>query len=112
MVSKYRNIKSGGYDSLKEKRRATELRLLERAGCISDLKEQVPFELIPSQYETVGGKKRCIEQICSYIADFTYIEKGSLVVEDVKSPITRENPTYIIKRKLMLHVHGIKIKEK
>lgn len=112
MVSKYRNIKSGGYDSRKEKRRAEELRLLQRSGHISDLKEQVRFELIPSQYDTVNGKRMCIEQSCSYVADFSYVEDGITVVEDVKSAITRENPTYIIKRKLMLHVHGIKIKEK
>ena len=112
MVNKYHNQKTSGYDSKKEKRRADELILLQRAGHISCLKEQVRFELIPSQYEIVNGKKKCIEQACFYIADFTYTENGSPIVEDVKSPITRSNPVYIIKRKLMLHVHGIKIREK
>lgn len=112
MASKYRNQRASDYDSKKEKRRSDELKLLERASLISDLKEQVRFELIPSQYAIVNGKKKCIEQSCFYIADFTYIENGILIVEDVKSPITRSNPVYIIKRKLMLHVHGIKIREK
>lgn len=110
MASKYHNQRASGYDSKKEKRRSDELKLLERAGLLSDLKEQVRFELIPSQYAIVNGKKKCIEQSCFYIADFTYIENGFLIVEDVKSPIT--HPAYIIKRKLMLHVHRIKIKEK
>lgn len=112
MVSKYHNQKISGYDSKKEKQRACELKLLQKAGYISDLKEQVRFELIPAQYIIEYGKKRCIEKSCYYIADFTYFENGSLIVEDVKSPITRSNPLYIIKRKLMLYRHGIIIREK
>lgn len=112
MVSKYHSQKTSGYDSKKEKHRADELRLLQRAGHISDLQEQVRFELIPSQYKIVNGKKKCIEQACFYIADFTYVENESFIVEDVKSPITRANPVYIIKRKLMLQMHGVKIREK
>ena len=112
VVSKYHSQRTSGYDSKKEKYRADELKLLQKAGHISSLKEQVRFELIPSQYTIINGKKKCIEQSCFYIADFTYIENGFLIVEDVKSPITRSNPVYIIKRKLMLHVHGIKIREK
>lgn len=108
---KYRNKKSGGYDSKKERRRAFELRMLEKAGEIESLKEQVPYELIPSQYETINGKRKCIERSVKYIADFQYIDKdGNLVVEDVKSAATKTD-SYIIKRKLMLYIHGIKIKE-
>lgn len=112
MVNKYRNIPSGKYDSRKEKRRADELKLLQRAGIIHDLKEQVRFELIPSQYQNVNGAKKLIEQACHCVADFVYVENGTLVVEDVKSPITRENAVYKIKKKLMLYTHGIRIKEK
>lgn len=75
------------------------LRLLERAGKISDLKRQVSFELIPKQ----NG-----ERACSYIADFTYWQDGQYVVEDCKGYRTEG---YKIKRKLMLWVHGIKIHE-
>lgn len=106
---KYRNIKSGKYDSKKEKYRADLLKLLEKQGEISNLKEQVKFELIPSQYEVINNKKRCVEKSCSYIADFTYCDvHGNFTVEDTKGFKTKD---YIIKRKLMLSVHGIKIKE-
>ena len=44
--SKFGNTRSGGYDSKREHRRAQELKLLQRAGEISDLQEQVRFELI------------------------------------------------------------------
>lgn len=112
MANKYHNIRSSGYDSRKEKRRSDELKLLQKAGIISDLQEQVRFELIPSQYEIIGGKKKCIEHACHYVADFVYTENSKLIVEDVKSPITRKNKEYIIKKKLMLYLHGIKIREK
>jgi hypothetical protein len=108
-VNKYHNNKSSGYDSEKEHKRAVELSLMQRAGIISNLQEQVKYELIPPQYDTVNGKKKCIERACCYYADFQYVdEKGNTVVEDTKGMRTAE---YIIKRKLMLHVHGIKIKE-
>lgn len=112
MVSKYHNIQSSGYDSCKEKRRADELKLLQRSGVISELKEQVRFELIPTQYRTVNGKKALAEKACHYVADFVYVENGETIVEDVKSTITRKNQVYVIKKKLMLFVHGIKIREK
>lgn len=103
------------FDSRKEYRRFCELSLLEKAGEITELQRQVKFVLIPAQYEpdTIGkrgGKKRgkLIERECAYIADFVYIANGTKVVEDTKGFRTKD---YIIKRKLMLWVHGIKIKE-
>lgn len=56
-------------------------------------------------------KQVCIEQNAVYTADFVYYENGQLVVEDVKSDITRKEADYVLRRKLMLHVHGIRIKE-
>ena len=106
-MNKYRNIVANGFDSRKEAARWQELRLLERAGAITDLKRQVPIELIPAQY--ING--RCVERAVKYVADFTYTEHGKHVVEDVKSEITRKNKDYIIKRKLLLYVHGIRLKE-
>lgn len=106
-MSKYFNIRENGFDSRKEERRFAELRLLERAGVISDLKRQVAIELLPAQY--IDG--RCVERAVKYVADFTYTEKGLPVVEDVKSEITRKNKDYIIKRKLLLYVHGIRLRE-
>lgn len=103
------------FDSQKEARRFRELSLLERAGKVTDLQRQVRFVLIPSQYEpdTIGvrgGARRgkLIEREVSYVADFVYTENGKRIVEDTKGFKTKD---YIIKRKLMLYVHGIRIKE-
>lgn len=108
------------FDSQKEYRRWQALRLLERAGQIQGLRRQVRFELLPPQYETIErystktGKrltdgKKLTERGVYYIADFVYsLPDGSQVVEDVKGMKTQE---YIIKRKLMRYIHGIKIRE-
>ena len=116
--SKFGAIKSGVYDSKLEARRALELKQMAASGLISDLKEQVVYELIPKQVEfveiqlkrSVKQKEVCIERACCYIADFVYTENGMKIVEDTKSKATK-TPEYKIKKKLMLHVHGIKIKE-
>jgi hypothetical protein len=85
--------------------------MLERAGEICCLRLQVPFELIPAQYEETGevytkgankGKPKrgkCIEKAVTYIADFVYYNSDATVrtVEDVKGMRTQ---VYIIKRKL------------
>lgn len=108
-MSKYHNIPwpdmSGFmHDSKREAHRANELLLMQRAGEISDLKQQVPFGLIPAQ-KLSNGKT---ENGCTYVADFTYWENGHFVVEDAKGKRTAE---YIIKRKLMLERYGIEIRE-
>lgn len=108
--------KGAVYDSKKEARRAVELSLLEKAGKITDLQTQVKFVLIPTQREPAtvgkrGGIKqgKVIEQSVCYVADFVYTdENGRRVVEDTKGFKTKD---YIIKRKLMLYVHGIRVKE-
>ena len=107
-MSKYNNAKYNGYDSKREAKRAAELKLLEKAGVISHLQEQVAYELIPSQYRIVNGKKKCIERAIKYIADFQYVENGNTVVEDAKGFRTE---VYRIKKKLMLYFHDIQIKE-
>ncbi len=118
VVNKYGNVKTAdGHDSIKEGDRARELRLMEQAGQISNLREQVDFLLIPKQYDrapdgekTKRGRPRVIEHACSYRADFVYIDNatGAEVVEDAKGVRT---PDYVIKRKLMLFLRGIRIKE-
>ena len=106
--NKYQNKKTRSsdgivHDSQKEARRWTELQLRQKAGLISNLERQVRFELIPKQ----DG-----ERPCYYIADFVYSDPtGELVVEDVKSEATRKDKAYVIKRKLMLYLKGIKIHE-
>lgn len=113
------------FDSKKEARRYCELKLLERAGQIQNLELQKEFELIPAQYENVSreeyikskGKKtkgKCIERACKYKADFCYTENGEIVVEDTKGyrdPSSASYAKFVIKRKLMLHIYGIRIKE-
>lgn len=107
-MSKYHSKKAvvdgAKFDSRKEARRYKELLLLERAGAIQGLERQVRFELIPSQ--RYDGK--VVERPVHYIADFTYTENGNLVVEDVKGMKTKD---YIIKRKLLLYLCGIRIRE-
>jgi hypothetical protein len=113
------------FDSKKEAIRWAELKLLEKSGHIVDLQRQQKFVLIPAQYERVETgefyksgvnkglpktKEVCVEKAVNYIADFVYKEKGHIVVEDVKSDVTKTKE-YVIKRKLMLKNFGIKIKE-
>ncbi len=119
--SKYRNKKvtynGMEFDSGKERDRYFELEVMQRAGQIKNLRRQVTFELIPYQKVLVpvfGGGTRCVtEKAVRYIADFVYEDKSTdrTIVEDVKSPITRKQPEYIIKRKLMLERYKIAIKE-
>lgn len=124
--NKYNAQKSGGFASKREERRFQELRLLERAGVIADLRRQVKYVLIPAQRErgteiiTRGKNKgrykpgKLIEKECSYYADFVYqnVNTGKLVVEDAKG--YRDGQAYAlftIKRKLMLQVYGIRVRE-
>lgn len=118
-MSKYGNkkITVGGitFDSKKEAARYQDLMLLERAGKIKDLRRQVKFILIPAQRETVWNEKKCkyedgkvIEREVAYVADFVYTEGGFMVVEDAKGFRT---PEYILKRKMMLFFHRIRIRE-
>ena len=112
------------FDSKKEYNRWCNLRLLERAGKISDLKRQVTFELIPTQREEstevykAGPQKGLpkpgviIEKAVDYVADFTYYQDGEYIVEDTKG--YKKGAAYqlfVIKRKMMLSVHGIRVKE-
>ena len=102
---KYRNervtVDGMTFDSKLEMRRWFELRVLEKAKKISGLQRQVKFVLIEkSEY----GRE------VSYVADFTYIEGGGMVVEDTKSEATK-TPLYKLKKRLMAEKYGIKIKE-
>ena len=123
--SKYYNVKTRAvdgtvFDSHKEARRWQELLLLQKAGEITDLRRQVEYELIPAQYETYerygkDGKRlkdgeRLLERKVTYVADFVYTiaETGENIVEDAKGVRTKD---YILKRKLMLAVHSIRVKE-
>ncbi len=103
--NKYGAKRVGGKHSEKELKRANQLKLMQRAGLISNLREQVKYVIIPTQRDQNG---KLLEKECSYYADFVYDKDGVTVVEDAKGYRTEE---YKIKRKLMLYVHGISIFE-
>ena len=72
----------------------------------------IPYKDIKTEERTMPVVKSvCIEKNAVYTADFVYTELGETVVEDVKSDITRKEADYVLRRKLMLHVHKIKILE-
>ena len=104
------------FDSRREARRWMDLRLLEQAGEIRDLRRQVKYILIPTQREEGDGKKpgKLLEKEASYYADYVYTDArtGETIVEDVKG--YKEGGAYavfVLKRKLMLYVHGIRVVE-
>ena len=103
--SKFGNVRSGKHASKRESRRAQALKFMELDGQISELREQVKYTLIPTQRDNAG---KLIEKECYYRADFVYKANGIQIVEDTKGHRTAD---YIIKRKLMLQVHGIRILE-
>lgn len=122
--SKFRNKKVeneyGKFDSKKEFERYLVLLNKERTGEIYGLKRQVEFELIPPQYKTVHIQlktkvkqvQKLIERGELYRADFTYTRKdGIFIVEDVKASKIFQDKVYRVKKKLLLYVHGIEIKE-
>lgn len=100
------------FDSQKEAARYCGLRLLEKAGEIKNLEMQKKYILIPAIRE--NGK--LIEHGCAYIADFVYedVSTGETVVEDVKGyrdPSSAVYAKFVIKRKLMLWLNGIRVRE-
>lgn len=110
------------FDSQKEAARYKELKLLEKAGKIKNLQLQVPFVLIPAQYETVISYtpkthkekkvKKLVEGQWRYISDFVYTKDDEIIVEDVKGyKKGQAYAQFVAKRKAMLYFHGIRVKE-
>jgi hypothetical protein len=94
------------FDSKREANRYAELKLMERAKEISHLERQHRFTLIGEQKDEDG---KIIERPVTYVADFVYRDKeGHTVVEDAKGVKTE---VYKIKRKLMLMIYGVRIRE-
>lgn len=121
MKSKYRNKKATyngmTFDSKKEMYRYIRLKSMQEEGLISDLRMQVPYEIIPAVYEeeTVQMKTKvktvtkCVQRAVHYLADFVYKDKdGNEVVEDAKGMRTEK---YLLKKKMMRAFLGISIKE-
>lgn len=101
--NKYGNVRTEFdghvFDSMKEQRRYAELKMLEKAHIIHDLKLQVPFELQPGFRD---DRNKWVKPI-TYVADFTYVRDGDLVIEDVKSFATSRDAVYRLKKKMMLY---------
>lgn len=91
---KAKKIKVDGmvFDSKREYNRFLYLLELEKNGKIKHLDRQVKFELLPKQKG---------ERAITYLADFVYVDSDVLVVEDVKSKITKKQTDYIMKRKMI-----------
>ena len=102
-TAKYSNCRAVASDgkvlsSKRECRRYEELLLMQKMGLIKNLQTQVKYELIPKQKG---------ELAVTYTADFVY-QNDHLHVEDAKGCKTQQ---YVIRRKLMLWVHQIKVEE-
>lgn len=107
-MRKYRNTKTVvdglTFDSKREAARWSQLRLLERAGQISELQRQVSIELAPSV--RFAGSKRA-QPALRLIVDFSYMEDGELVLEDVKGVVTT---AFTIKRHLLKAHKGLDVR--
>lgn len=111
-MSKYKNIKDARiingvevkFDSRKEAMRFDELYLMANQGLISELTLQ-PSYVILDGYVHEDKKIRPIK----YNADFRYIEKGFIVVEDVKSSQSFVTDVYRLKKKMFLYRYGTEL---
>lgn len=104
------------FDSKKEARRWSELKLMESAGIITDLRRQVTFTLIPPQdiRDRKTGKHLRTERAIKYRADFMYTDSSDVrtIVEDVKGYKGGQAYTiFKIKKKLMLYLYGLEVDE-
>jgi hypothetical protein len=106
--SKYKNIKTVvdgiTFSSKAEAKRYGELKLLEKAGEISDLELQPRYALEMAGFETGEAVK-----VATYVADFSYFTKdGDFIVEDVKGFRTE---VFKLKKKMVKAQYGIDIQE-
>ena len=98
------NVDGIKFHSKKEAHRYAELKLLEKANEIQNLRLQVPYPC--KVYRDEGGQISTV--IGKYIADFVYILNGEEVVEDVKGYRT---DIYRWKKKHVEAQYGIQILE-
>lgn len=111
------NICGIDFDSKKEGMHWLLLKDKERSGEISNLRRQVPFELLPAIYEDevvhLKTKDKTVTKLVqrpvTYIADFVYVDKdGNTQVEDTKGFKT---PEFILKKKMMRSLLNIEVIE-
>lgn len=111
------------FDSRKEGERYLTLREKEKRGEISDLRIQVPYELLPAIYhdetivkhlktkDKVETKRVCDQKAVTYKADFVYKDAlGTDVVEDVKGSKFTITKEFKLKEKMMFALLGIRIR--
>ena len=102
------------FHSAKEAARYGELVLAQKAGEIRDLQLQVSFPLKTTRRREFGTVFLVdYHTVAHYIADFVYTDEhtGQRVVEDTKSPATRKNRVYALKKKWLKLQEGIEIVE-
>lgn len=120
---KYNNktFEADGYkwDSKKEYERWLVLKEAEAKGVITDLQRQVKFELIPAVTEEYVEhlktkdkiKKRTLQLAICYTCDFAYYKDGEYVVSDVKASPKMLPKEYVLKKKILFALKGIRIRE-
>jgi hypothetical protein len=97
------------FDSRKEARRYERLKILAVAGEIYDLELQPEFAItVLELWRPEGQMIHCGR----FRADFRYVETqtGEVVIEDTKSPPTR-NTAYRLRKRLVEAIHGVTIRE-
>ena len=107
------------FASKKEGMRYVVLKQQEKDGLISNLRLQVPYELIPAIYKDEEKQlktkskmvRKLVQRAVHYVADFVYDKDGETIVEDVKGGRATQTAEYKLKKKMMLALKGIQIKE-
>lgn len=110
------------FDSIRERNYYYFLKEKESKGEISNLRLQVPYEIVPPVTKTYVKKfKRkpdelrevTVQPAVHYVADFVYTDNATGLEEvvDVKSPATRKDKVYVLKKKMMRAFNGIEIQE-
>lgn len=107
---KYRNqpttVDGIRFDSQREAERYRVLDTMQRAKQIQGLRVHHPFPLV------VTDQQGFAHRVANYEADFVYhTAAGQRVVEDVKSPTTRKDKCYRLKKKLFEVLHRITVTE-
>lgn len=111
--SKYRAVRcevdGDKFDSQKEALRWSDLQTLQRIGVIRNLQRQYPVKL----HVPVLGYPGIHREIGRLTFDFVYVEvkTGERVYEDVKSPATRKNTAYRLRKRMFETEYSVKILE-
>jgi len=101
VISKYRNVPTVvdgiRFASKKEARQDAKLLLRQQHGQIRELRRQVPYPFVINGIE-----------VAEYIADWTYWEGDAHIVHDAKG---RRTDVYKLKKRLLLALYGVEIRE-